>query len=312
MITRRRAPGDFPLAWPRLPRYSPLPFPLPLVFSSVPAARPAAEASVCSDEGTIAVSNCARCSTSDGFPEQAPPLHAVPAVLAGLVLLWAMPGCSSFLASARNAQGVRLFQQARYDEALRQFQEANYTDPDNADACYNLAATYHRLGKLEGRQDYLDQAENYYNQSLDRDDNHCESYRGLAVLLAEQGRRDEAFRLLEGWVDRHPQESEARVELARLCQEAGDVEAAKGHLVDALALEPANDRALAALGKIREESGELDQALAVYQRSLWHNQFRPEVAARVAALRSTLGSGGGLGIQRLDTRLVDRPATPLR
>ncbi len=227
-------------------------------------------------------------------------------------VLAAASGCSSFLASARNAQGVRQFQQARYDEALRQFQEASYADPDDPDACYNLAATYHRLGKAEGRQDYLDQAENYYNQCLDREDNHYECYRGLAVLLAEQGRRDEAFRLLEGWVDRHPQESEARIELARLCQELGDVEAAKEYLVDALTLEPSNDRALAALGKIREESGELDQALAVYQRSLWHNQFRPEVAARVAALRSTLGPAGPLGIQRTDTRLVDRSATTLR
>ncbi len=239
-------------------------------------------------------------------------LRPAPLVLACFTVLMAAPGCSSFLASAHNAQGVRQFQQARYDEALRQFQEANYADPDNADACYNLAATYHRLGKLDGRQDYLDQAESYYNQCLDRDDNHYECYRGLAVLLAEQGRRDEAFRLLEGWVDRHPQESEARVELARLCQELGDVEAAKEHLVDALALEPSNDRALAALGKIREQSGELDQALAVYQRSLWHNQFRPEVAARVAALRSTLGAYGPSGRLPAETRLVDRPATTLR
>jgi len=235
------------------------------------------------------------------------------ALIVGLVVALAgASGCSSFLASARNAQGVRQFQQARYHEALRQFQEASYADPDNADACYNLAATYHRLGKIEGRQDYLDQAESYYNQCLDRNDNHRECYRGLAVLLAEQGRREEAFRLLQGWIDRHPQEPEARIELARLCQEMGDIEAAKEHLVDALALDPANDRALAALGKIREESGELDQALAVYQRSLWHNRFRPEVAARVAALRSALGTAGPLGLQGSDTRLVDRPATTLR
>jgi len=258
------------------------------------------------------VSNSARSRLSGGWCVQRTRLRSVSVLVACLAVLGAASGCSSFLASARNAQGVRQFQQARYNEALRQFQEASYADPEDPDACYNLAATYHRLGKIEGRQDYLDQAESYYNQCLDRDDNHYECYRGLAVLLAEQGRRDEAFRLLEGWVDRHPQESEARIELARLCQELGDVEAAKEHLVDALALKPANDRALAALGKIREESGELDQALAVYQRSLRHNRFRPEVAARVAALRSTLGPAGPLGLQGSGTRLVDRPATVVR
>ena len=87
---------------------------------------------------------------------------------------------------------------------LKQFQEATYADPNNADAYYNLAATYHRIGKVEHRQADLDQAETYYNLCLDRNDNHTDCYRGLAVLLAEQGRNDEAFRLVEGWVQRQP------------------------------------------------------------------------------------------------------------
>ena len=40
----------------------------------------------------------------------------------------------SFAAQGRNAEGVRLFQQNRYQEALREFQEASYDDPGNADA----------------------------------------------------------------------------------------------------------------------------------------------------------------------------------
>ena len=105
-------------------------------------------------------------------------------------------GCSSYyVASVDNAQGVQLFQQARFQEALRQFQDATYEDPYNADGYYNVAATYHRLGQLEHRRADLDEAEEYYNQCLDRDPNHRECYRGLAVLLAEQGRTDAAFRL---------------------------------------------------------------------------------------------------------------------
>ena len=236
--------------------------------------------------------------------------HHTAAVVLGVLALAA--GCSSFAGQGRNAEGVRLYQQGRYQEALRQFQEATYTDPIKSDGYYNLAATYHRLGLLEGRQSDLDQAESYYNQCLDRDPNHCECYRGLAVLLAEQSRNEEAFRLLEGWADRQSGSADAEIELARLFQEFGDRPAAKEHLIEAIQVEPDNPRALAALGKIREDLGEPEQALVNYQRSLWHDRFQPQVASRIAALRSTTAPSTSIAGPDGGTRLVDRESGSLR
>ena len=122
----------------------------------------------------------------------------------------------------------------------------------NADAYYNLAATYHRLGKQYNAPADLKMAEDYYNLCLDRNDNHTACYRGLAVLLAEEGRSQEAFRLLEGWVQRQPTVSDAKVELARLNEEFGDKNAAKEHLIEALAVQKDNPRALAALAKLQK------------------------------------------------------------
>lgn len=243
------------------------------------------------------------------FPSNIHPRGVV--VLAGVVLALAT-GCSNFAAQGRNAEGVRLYQQGRYQEALRQFQEATYTDPTQCDGYYNLAATYHRLGLLESRQSDLDQAESYYNQCLDRHPNHCECYRGLAVLLAEQGRNDEAFRLMEGWADRQSGSADAKIELARLFQEYGDRPAAKEHLIEALQVEPDNPRALAALGKIREDLGEPEQALVNYQRSLWHDRFQPQVASRIAALRSSTSPSMSITGPDNGTRLVDRESASLR
>jgi Tfp pilus assembly protein PilF len=130
-------------------------------------------------------------------------------------------------------------------------------------------------------------------------------------LLAEEGRNQEAFRLLEGWTDRSPAAADAKIELARLFQEYGDRTAAKEHLLEALQADADNPRALAALGKIREDTGESSQALVDYQRSLWYDRFQPQVASRIAALRSTTAtslSGGADGA----TRLVDRPSASLR
>lgn len=236
-----------------------------------------------------------------------------PEAVAGLFLLAACfpaGGCGSFTAQGRNSEGVRLFQQARYQEALRQFQEATYDDPNDANAYYNLAATYHRIGKLEHRQSDLDQAETYYNQCLDRDANHVECYRGLAVLLAEQGRKDDAFRLVEGWVLRQPTVADAKIELARLNEEFGDRGAAKEHLIEALAIQPDNARALTALGKIRDDAGDTAQALANYQRSLSQDNRQPEVASRVAALQGGGSTLSGPTVE-LGTRMAERePSSP--
>ena len=205
-----------------------------------------------------------------------------------LLTLVTSAGCS-LVAHGQNVEGVRLHQQGNYQAALVNFQQALASNPNSADAYYNLGATYHRLGKLYQRETDFDQAEGYYNQSLDHDPEHREAYRGLAVLLVEQGRSEEGFRLVEGWVDRSPSAAIPKIELARLFEEFGDRDAAKEHLVDALSVEPNNTQALAALGKIHEELGNYPQALADYQRSLAHDRFQPEVAARVVALQSALG-----------------------
>ena len=221
-------------------------------------------------------------------------------------------GCGGFAAQGRNAEGVRLFDQARYQESVVQFQKAIQNEPGNADAYYNLAAAHHRLGTLNQDQSELAQAEQYYNQCLDRDENHRECYRGLAVLLVEQDRSEEAFRLIEGWVDRSPTTPMAKIELARLFEEFGDPQAAKAHLREALAVDPKNARAFAALGKLREQTGERLEALRDYQRSLWYDRFQPEVAARAAALQSVVNPGAPLTTPPGGTRIVSRDTTTLR
>ena len=198
-------------------------------------------------------------------------------------------GCQ-FASQGMNVEGARLHRQGNYQGAIQRFMQSIANDPSNPNGYYNLAATYHRMGKQTGREsDYL-QAENFYNQCLDRAGDHTACYRGLAVLLAETNRSDAAFRLLEGWENRSPTLPDPKIELARLMEEYSDPSGAREHLIDALALEPNNPRALTALGKLREASGDHLQALADYERSLQVNRFQPEVAMRVAALQSIRGT----------------------
>jgi tetratricopeptide (TPR) repeat protein len=200
-----------------------------------------------------------------------------------LAIIVAGSGCQ-MMSHTQNSDGVRMFQQAYYQGALQSFQQAIQSDPKNPDGYYNLARTYHQLGKLHNQPADLQQAESYYHQCLDRDPNKQDCYRGLAVLLMEQNRSGDAFKLMEGWAARNPSLASPKIELARLYEETGNREAAKSQLIEAVGVDPNNSRALAALGKLREDAGETVQALANYQRSLQLNPNQPQLASRVGAI----------------------------
>ena len=202
-------------------------------------------------------------------------------------------GCTNFVSNSRNADGVTLYQRGQYQQALQQFQEATYADPNNADGYYNLGATYHRLGRLRNPPDSLAQAETCYRQCLERNPNHRDCHRGLAVLLIEENRTPEAFTLIQTWATQQPSLAEPRMELARLYSEFGNKEAATNTLADAVQRNPNDARQWAALGKVREETGNYQQASANYQRSLEINPGQADVAARVAALQGAMAPHRG-------------------
>ncbi len=227
-----------------------------------------------------------------------------------VVLCATVCGGCQFAAPAQNAEGVKMFQQAYYQGALQRFGQAIASDPHNADGYYNMAATYHQMARQHSQPVDWQQAEAYYGQCLQRNLNHDDCHRGLAVLLTERGRQQDAFRLLEAWATRSPASAAPRIELARLHDEAGNAQVAKERLVEAVQLEPNNARALAALGKVREQLGDASQALANYERSLAVNQFQPQLAARVVSLRSAMTApattpAGG-------TRMVTTPNGKIR
>ncbi len=197
-----------------------------------------------------------------------------------------MSGCAGISASSLNAQGVRLYQQSRYQEALQRFGQALVYDPNDADAYYNIAAVYHRLGEVYRRPEEFPKAEQYYRLCLGKSADHTAGQRGLAVLLVRQGRSAEAFQLLQDWMLRRPDLPDPRIELARLYEESGDLASAKRFLTEALAVDPRNVRAMNALGHLREVSGERELALVSYQQSLEYNPRQPELAARTAALEA--------------------------
>ncbi|MEM9186360.1 MAG: tetratricopeptide repeat protein [Planctomycetota bacterium] len=233
------------------------------------------------------------------------PTRAPWAALA-VAALAAATGCNTVTSQAKNSEGVRLYQQGAFPQAATQFQEAIAANPESPDGYYNLAASLHKTGTLYSRPDDLRQAEVLYNQCLERDPNHVECYRGLAVLLAETDRRDASFRLMNHWNMSSPDNPDPKIELARLLEETGQPDQATAQLVAALTVDPDNARAFTALGRLRDQAGDHRQALADYQRSLQLNRFQPEVASRVAALTAALGAATPGPAVQAPTRMVDQ------
>jgi len=193
-------------------------------------------------------------------------------------------GCQ-MAASGYNVAGIRSVESGQPVAAVNQFQKALTHDPTNADAYYNLAATYHQMGKQQNDQAMLHQAETLYNKCFDFSPDHLEGHRGLAVLLIDMNRSDQAFTLMERWGQSSPQLADPKIELARLYQEFGNEESAKNQLNQALAVDANDPRAWAALGSLREQSGDYGQALANYQRSFQLNNLDSGVGARIASLQ---------------------------
>jgi len=211
-------------------------------------------------------------------------------------------GCA---AQNHTAEGMRFYGQARYDAAMTAFQSALRANPNDANALYNVAATYHQsaraslqMGNAAAAQQQYEQASRYYQLALLQDPNHVDSHRGLAALHMDCQNPDAAFALLLNWVNTNPISADPKLELARLYQEFAQIAALQGraevaqqsrdatlhYLQLVLVTEPSNYRALRALGFLREQGGDIPGAVFEYKRSLQANPQQRDLEERVAAL----------------------------
>lgn len=230
------------------------------------------------------------------------------------VILWATAciGCQ-MAANSSNVAGVRAVEAGQPMAAVNHFHNALANDPTNADALYNMAATYHEMAKTNNDPAMLKQSEEFYNRCLDQDPNHVECHRALAVLLIDTKQPDRAYVLMERWSQQNPSSADPKIELARLYQESGDEQSALAQLNQAVAIDADSARAWAALGNLREKSGDLNQALANYQRSLQLNNFQDGVSTRVATLtRQGVQADTPFAPAGGETRLVQNPNTTQR
>ncbi len=217
-----------------------------------------------------------------------PPVRWVRPAVALIACL--VMGCNAGV-QQRNMAGTQAYQSGQAAQAINQFQQALQANPRDANAYYNLAATYYASGKQSQNNQWLQQAEQLYRQAISLNNQHVDAHRGLAGLLIETNREKSAFELMNQWIARHPNSAAPTIELARLYQEYGDTRRATDLLSDALRMDAGNVRALTAMGHVREIQGQADLALDNYLRVLQIQPQQTEIAQRVAALQQQLARG---------------------
>ena len=210
-------------------------------------------------------------------------------------------GCTNMTAEGRNSQGVRYFQQARYDMAISEFQNAVNQSPDSPEGYYNIGMTYHTLGQSNREATYYAQAEQYYKLCLSKNQNHEACRQKYAELLFETGRVIEAFNFLHDWEVVNKDAASPKLAMARLYQDAGRPEDALTYLNAAALKEPQNAQVYNALGKFREAYGDLTLALENYRVSYQLNPAQPEIATKIAQL-----SGQSVGYMVATTQSVPK------
>jgi len=219
-------------------------------------------------------------------------------LLAVSVAILCSSGCN-INAQRHNNIGRQAFEQGQFATAINEFQKALNVNPQNADAYYNMAASFYSAGKQTNNTQWLSQAEQLYRQAISINDQHTDAHRGLAALLIETNQEKYAFDLMNAWQTRYPTSTEPIVELARLYQEYGDNRRATDLLADALKIDANNVRALKAMGHVRELQGQTHLALDNYLRVLQIDGRETSVAQKVTSLQTQLASlpvPNGLGV----------------
>ncbi len=171
-------------------------------------------------------------------------------------------------ANAHYNLGNALAQKGQLAEAIRSYRQAIRIDPDHTAGHYNLGIALFRSGKV-------DEAIAEYREALRTDMVFGAAYVNLGVALAKKGLSDEALQAYDDAVRVQPQFAEAWHKLGTALFSSGRIDEALPALRTAAELQPDHAEAQANLGTALARMGQLDDAISAYGKAV---QLRPDYA----------------------------------
>lgn len=129
-------------------------------------------------------------------------------------VLFVVTGCSPQETGESDTlfnEGVELFQQGNYDDAIQKYQEGLKKDPDNH-AGYNLLGMAYRFKFNQlGAQKFKDKEIEAFKKAVEIEPDFWVAHKNLAAALYYQGRKKEAVPYLEKALELQPNDPEKKL-----------------------------------------------------------------------------------------------------
>ncbi len=127
-----------------------------------------------------------------------------------IIITLAVNGCSSQKSKVENLlnEGVQLFQQGKYNDAILKYQQALQQDPSNA-VGYNLLGMAYRFRfNQSGAQEFKDKEIEAFKKAIKIDPKFWVAYKNISGSLYFQGRKKEAVPYLQKALELQPNDPE--------------------------------------------------------------------------------------------------------
>lgn len=164
--------------------------------------------------------------------------------------------------------------------AIETYKNIISAEPENQEALFGLAATYHRMGELE-------RARPYYGQLLRINPQHREGLNNFIALVADESPQ-EALAELERLEQRNPEFSPIPAQQAVLLDKMGFFEQAREKMVRAIDLAPTNLTYKYNLAVMLDRRGAYADAGALYRMLIDASMKGEKIPATVESLQKRL------------------------
>ncbi|HKR26192.1 MAG TPA: tetratricopeptide repeat protein, partial [Acidobacteriaceae bacterium] len=164
--------------------------------------------------------------------------------------------------------GVAMVQHGYPKQAEESFREVVATQPEDADAWYNL-------GTLSLRRNDPEEAKKYLETTVKLRPDYPEAWNNLGMLAAQQGAMADAVADFERAIELRPKYAVAMLNLGNVYRRQHEWDAAAKYLQQALALEPDDAEANFSLGMFYAQQQDADRAEQYLRRAV---ELRPDYA----------------------------------
>jgi tetratricopeptide (TPR) repeat protein len=175
-------------------------------------------------------------------------------------------------------QGVRFYQQGKFDEAIEAFEDVIINKPDFAEGYYNLGMAYMRQGDPDRAIEVMDKA-------IELKPDFVEAYFGIGQAHIDKGEEEQATEIFKKAVAINPSDAKIYVNLGALYFSANRDDLAMEAFLKAVELDPSLPNTYYQLGLLYYKKQEIDESIESFEKYLELAPQAPDAESIIAIIK---------------------------